>query len=259
MVAIGKPDGGFFKIGFVHEFLRFGGRQARSGHEGRLLRSTAGQHGGIGTAKTANEHAVVGKKRRGSRPRLQRHVQTERGGGCEGLRGGSVRTIGTAQLARSSGGLGVLLAFPPLLRHLRFDLVDFFERDGPLVGRGHAALKKRGARSRVLFAVALKHFALAQFAQLIELAAAHKIVAALALNHLLEHLLAVLALFVRLDGVKLRPVDRGIAHKPHHLRQQSTSGGFFFGHGRGGRVRIGFIGWWLFQSPNIFCLSSRRC
>ena len=83
--------------------------------------------------------------------------------------------------------------------------------------------------------MALQHFALAQFAQLIELAAAHKVIAALALNHLLEHLLAVLALPVLGQRIQLCPLHGGIAHKPHHLGQQSAGWwGFFLAHGDDG-------------------------
>ena len=67
MVTIGKPDGGFFKIGFVHEFLRFecgrgrsrGSRRAEGCFDGW---GGAGQHGGVRATKTANGHAVIGEQ-----------------------------------------------------------------------------------------------------------------------------------------------------------------------------------------------------
>ena len=93
-------------------------------------------------------------------------------------------------------------------------------------------MEERRPVACVFSAMALQHFALAQFAQLIELAAAHKVIAALALNHLLEHLLAVLALPVLGQRIQLCPLHGGIAHKPHHLGQQSAGRwGFFLAHG----------------------------
>ena len=104
---------------------------------------------------------------------------------------------------------------------LGFNLVDLLERHGALVGRGHAALEERRPVACVFSAMALQHFALAQLAQLIELAAAHKVIAALALNHLLELLFAEAFFTLRVHIRQVGPVGGGVAHKLDHLGQQT--------------------------------------
>ncbi len=112
-----------------------------------------------------------------------------------------------------------MLGFPPLHGHLRFDFVDFLERNCAIVRFGrHAALKKRGSGTRVL----PRHgFPLAHFAQHVELALAYKVVTPLALDHFLEQLLAQGLFLTLFLGVQIRPVRRWIADELHNLGKQA--------------------------------------
>ena len=143
-------------------------------------------------------------------------------------------------MQRHGGGIGGLFATPPLLRHLRFDLINLLDRvralsvltavHGLHEGRttNRSGLSLPGARLG-----RLRQLRLAQLAQSVELTFAHKVVLALALQHFLERLLAVLALFAVLaQMIQLRPIDRRVAHKTHHLGQQATRFILFFCHGQ---------------------------
>ena len=113
---------------------------------------------------------------------------------------------------------GILLALPPLLGHLRFDLVNFLERDGATIRvGGDTGLEERGTCCRSNGT----GVAVAQFAQLIELALADKVVLPLALNHGLEGLLVVTAVVWLINLIQLRPILGRVANKHRHLAQQA--------------------------------------
>ena len=149
------------------------------------------------------------------------------------------------------------LGLPPLHRHLGLDLVDLLERHGPVVRLGRqAALEER--RTHALGALA-RTFAAADLAQHVEFALAHEVVAPLALDHLLERGLAVLALAVGRARVQVRPARGRVAHELHHLGQEAAVG-IVLGHEDSASIREEMRGAGEgHQSPNIFCLSSRRC
>ncbi len=253
VVAVREADRGLLQVGFVHVGRRLGRHVGRRGARRRI--GPLGEHGGrqrtraFGGARTGKRlghrgghevrggrQAFAGEQRLHAGLRQPRR-QAGRGGGCEragvrrvgGIGGAEGRRFGGRHAGRRTGGHR-LLALPPLLGHLRLDLVDLLERDGPVVRRSHAGMEERGPGGLVVRPLAVEGLALAQLAQLIELAAPHEIVAALALDHFLEHLLAVLAFALLVDGVELIPVDGGIAYEAHHLGQQAA-GGIFLAHG----------------------------
>jgi hypothetical protein len=65
-----------------------------------------------------------------------------------------------------------------------------------------------------------EHLAAAHLAQHVELALAHEVVAPLALDHLLEHLLGVRALAIGV-GLAFAPAGAGALDEPDHPRQQA--------------------------------------
>ena len=189
------------------------------------------------------------RRRRGGRQQVKVRGSRQRQGcgGRENRRNpGRLAWLGGWQHAR-----GCARRPPPLARHLLLDLVDLADRHGTVVGRRDAAVEHRSARRKLGDALlAAQGVALAQLAQLVKLAAAHKVVAPFALQHVLEHLLAVLALALGFRGLKLAPVHLRVAHKPHHPGQQSTGrrgvvlahAGFSTGAG-GGVQAFAAIGW----------------
>jgi hypothetical protein len=81
------------------------------------------------------------------------------------------------------------------------------------------------------FGVAGAGVTVAQLAQLVELPAAHEVVLPLALDHLLERLLAVAVVGLRVLLVEVCPVGGWIADELGHLGQQTGVVVVFGGHG----------------------------
>ena len=110
-------------------------------------------------------------------------------------------------------------ALPPLLGHLGFNFINLLERDRALAAvGGDAALEKRGTPRRINTGTRITA---AQLAQLIKLPPTHKIILPLALDHLLERLLAVPAFRFRLLTVQICPTRHGVADELGHFGQQT--------------------------------------
>ena len=113
-------------------------------------------------------------------------------------------------------------SFPPLLGHLGFNVVNFFEGIGPLVQCriSRAVFEERGAARQIG-----KSFGgnTAQFAQLAEFTFAHGVVVRLALNHALESLLALIRRFRLINLAKFCPVRGRIADKLGDFGEQARA------------------------------------
>ena len=238
----------------------------------RAIRADGLQEDGLGTGivglretdRRLLERAVIDQPRRLQSANGARRHGIERAGGARRLRRvrGGVG-VGAFVLGRHVGRCGLgraavvrAASFPPLLGHLLFDLVDLLERERAALGLAVGAADVEGRRRSRRIA-RTGRFALAQFAQHVELAAAHEIVALPPLDHFPQRFAAV-TVFERgrIDvlSIELRPILQRIADEFRHLGKQAT--GFFLGHSRGDSAASGR---WRDQSPNIFCLSSRRC
>jgi hypothetical protein len=227
-----------------------GGRTRRAGR-GRA----GGGSGGQGSSAARGPRSMSGRPdRRGGR--------------------GGVRARSRAQAAGSAGrrstpagGLRRVVRSPLVAHHLLLDLVDL-GLDAARCGRGcrrrqaHFGVvqARRTAQRRQLFG--RQAFA-AHLAQHVEFALAHEVVAPLALDHGLELGLLELQLArVFLARVQLVQSVAGLATKRTTLRKKLS----FLGHvgmvlGSEPVLRGSVAGSSAggVQSPNIFCLSSRRC
>jgi hypothetical protein len=98
---------------------------------------------------------------------------------------------------------------------LRFNLVNFFDRHGPLTMIGvQATLKER--RTAAEFRTGNRLVA-TKFSQHIKFSPTHKIILALALDNPFEICLAIAPLAARLWRVEIRPIFGRISDKLRHL------------------------------------------
>jgi hypothetical protein len=116
--------------------------------------------------------------------------------------------------------LAALLALPPLLGHLGFNLINFLQSHGPTIRIGQQAGLKYGWPAQT------RHGGdtpTTQLAQLVKLALANEVVLPLALNHGFEALLVVASVLLNLRTIQFGPILCRIAHEQCHLGQQSGS------------------------------------
>jgi len=274
VVAVGETDRGFLDARQIQA-----AREMQPLHlqHGRARRPRGRRLGGLVAKRDRQGRLGGGTRRAGQRPlglvgRLGGQVKPV--GAIGGRRApgvaGSVERMGL-QVGRAVGGRllgrggldalrgprGVLARhrLPPVGGHLGLDGVDFLDRLLAAIAFGrHAALEEGGPRHHLLGVLLL---ALAYGTQHVELALAHEVVAALAFDGGLERLLV-----GQLPGsgqATFSPGRGRAAHHLHHLGEKAA--GRFLGH---------WVVWaiaarqaWASspgaQSPNIFCLSSRRC
>ena len=169
----------------------------------------------------------------------------------------------------AGAGLAAAAAESRVADHLLLDFVDLglhaILARGVVLGQPDVGIvhpRRAAQRSQLL---GRQTFA-AHPAQHVEFAFANEIVAPLALDHRLEFALLELE-FARvvLARLEVGPVGGGVRNEPHHLAEKALvlghRGGILLrdhpaaslGRSTGRRCRR------RGQSPNIFCLSSRRC
>mmetsp|Transcript_5838 Transcript_5838/g.22817 ORF Transcript_5838/g.22817 Transcript_5838/m.22817 type:complete len:679 (-) Transcript_5838:6880-8916(-) len=265
VVGVRERDDGLVQLRIVDEFLHLDRRRGLGQREGQghVQRRQLGQHAGrrIGQRRNRRAHGYRSGRRGGGEPlglarareladtATRLHARRHGHGGREGGRAGA--GLEEAGLLIGHG----LRRCKALAHHLLLDLVDLgLHAEIDLrVGFADAlilaqARGRRGQGRQLLGRQALT----ADPAQHVELALAHEIIAALALDHRAQLGLGEVALRVVLTRVDLGPVRRRVRDKARHLAEETVAFlgvcGLGVGHGR-----------WRGQSPNIFCLSSRRC